>query len=285
MRTFFKIALFAGFAAFTSCGEVDSVSFDGTDTGANTLLAFSRNTYSLPIERDLTGSLVVTLNASTLSDTDRTYAVEVIPNTGLLGADPATYSVPVQSITIPAGEYQGTLNIYGADGGLVDEQTKNFSIRLAESSLHGENMDSNFAVVNVFEVCALQSPFLGNYQLEQVTSSGFEGETIIQDGLVKLVEGDTPYERKFNALIWPAYNTTPVTFNIVFKCDFLNIDSLLDAGVGCDDEGGGIFVGPGATPESYDTTNDSEFFITVTNDKKNSCNGREQILLRLTKVE
>lgn len=281
MKTFFKIFLFAGIAAaFTSCGEVEPVIFNGDNTGMDTYLSFSRSNYNLPIERDQTGSVVVTLNASTLSDADRTYIIEVIPNDGIYAANPATYSVPAQ-VTIPAGEYQGTFTINGTDGGLVTGEPKTFSIKVADSSLTGEYVDSNIAVVSVFEVCALQSPFLGSYMLEQQTTSIFE-EIIIPDGIVQLVEGDSPYERRFTAVPWPAYNTAPQVFYISFKCDFLNLrdNTKIDVGVGCD---AGIFLGEGEIDESYDTADDSVFFLTMTNDKTKDCSDSEQITFKLTK--
>ncbi len=291
MKTLFKIFLLAGAAVFTtSCEDVEPAIFNGADTSNGTFLTFSRSAYNLPVERDETGSVMVTLNASTLSAADRVYAVEVIPNTGLTGANPATYSVPGE-IIIPANQYQGFITINGVDGGLVTGESKNFSIKLADSSLSGESMDSNLAVVNVYEVCPLLSPFVGNYQLTQVNDSYFSdgqggSEPIFQEGVVVLKEGESPFDRTFDVVVWPNYNTAPTTMDVAFKCDFVNVTNNFEVGVGCgaDDP---IKMKPGANPESYDTTDDSVLILTVTNNSTGACGAgeSEQITIQLTKID
>lgn len=284
MKTFFKILLLA--VLFTSCEDVEPAIFNGNDTANDTFISFSSTSYSLPIERDLTGSATVILNVSTVSPVDRTYNVEVIVGNLPTSANPATFSVP-SSVTIPAGEYQGFLEITGTDGGLVDANVKDFTIKISDASLTTEHMDAEELTTNikVFEVCALQSEFIGTYMLTQLSGNfGPTGVKTFKEGPIQLKMGANPFERTFTAKVYPGFGFPDANVVISFACDYLNW-------------GGPQYIGPGGctannpikfdrtdNPSMYDTTDDSVFEFTFEEDTSNSCNARRDVTFRLTKI-
>src|SRR5690606_15142409 len=91
----------------------------------------------------------------------RTYNIEVIPET----ANPNTYIVPVTSLTVPAYQYNVSFDITGQDNGLVDDEVKTFKIKIADASITDESTGFTESTINVYEVCPLQSPFLGVYRV------------------------------------------------------------------------------------------------------------------------
>lgn len=282
MKIFFKVLLLA--LIVTSCEDVEPTIFNGNDTSNSTFLSFSRTRTSLPIERDATGTLNVTLNASTISNADRVYSVDVITEAAV-PADPATYSVP-GTVTIPAGSYQGTLTITGVDDGLVDATRKTFFIKLADSSITNENMDANLVEILVYEVCALQAPFTGLYELDQITP-GFApagGITSFKEGEVMLSIGDSPYDRVFLGEPYPGFSSSTEVI-LSFACDFVNLGAPINTGIGCEGEPDIIFE-PTDSPSMYDTTDDSEFEVTFTENAGGGCGvAPAQTTLRFTKVE
>lgn len=282
MKIFFKVLLLA--LIVTSCEDVEPTIFNGNDTSNGTFLSFSRTRTSLPIERDATGTLDITLNVSTLSNAPRTYNVEVVTEAAV-PADPATYTVP-ESVTIPAGSYQGTLTITGVDNGLVDATRKTFFIKLTDASITNESMDANLVEILVYEVCALQAPFTGLYDMEQ-TTPGFDpagGIASFEEGEVMLSIGDSPYDRVFNGNPYPGFSS-PTEVILSFACDYVNLGAPIDTGIGCTGEPSIIFE-PTTSPSMYDTTDDSVFEVTFTENAGGGCGvAPAQTTLRFTKVE
>lgn len=281
MKNIFNFLFLA--AIFTSCEDVEPTLYNGT-LEEGTFISFSRTRYALPIERDATGTLNIIVNASSVSSVDRTYNVELIPSTSLSAANPATYSFP-GTVTIPAGQYQGVLVVTGQDNDLVTEEVKEFRIRL--TGVNDANIDQDIAIVEVFEVCALQDEdqFLGNYMVDQITSNfGPAGTTSIPEGPVVLVEGDTPYERTFVTEPYPGFGLDAFTFVINFKCDFVNMGTNVDTGIGC--QGNNIRWQPTANPAAYNTADDSTFDVVFTENVSSSCNtGPREVRLRFTRID
>lgn len=268
MKTFFKIFLLA--AIFTSCDDVEPTIFHGDDPAEQTFLSFSSGSYSLPIERDAAGSSTLTLTVSTISTVDRTYNLEIVPGS----ADPTTYSAPA-SVTVPAGEYVTTFNITGQDNGLVDDIVKYFTLKISEASITDESLGHAEALIGVYEVCPLQSPFLGNYTISS-SSAIFQGLQPLS-GNVELVEGANQYERVCNATVYPGYGGTREVV-IIFQCDFLNLGTSINTGVGCgevDDEGNRISIWLQAADReqraAYNTSNDASFNLKFTENARNAC--------------
>jgi hypothetical protein len=286
MKTFFKILLLA--VLFTSCEDVEPTIFNGNDSSNVTFLSFSSTSYSLPIERDLTGTSTVILNASTISSVDRTYNIEVIVEDLPTSANPATFSVP-SSVTIPANEYQGFLVLTGTDGGLVDANEKTFTIKVSDASVTTESYDdgSLSAIIKVFEACELQSDFSGKYMLTQVSPNfgptGGDTKTL-QEGIVDVAIGNTPYERTFTAKVYPGFGFPDLDVVMSFTCDGINWGGPRYVGTNGCSEGNPISFDRSEDSAPYDTNDDSEFEFVFTEDITNSCNARRDVIFRLTKI-
>lgn len=284
MKNIFKLLLVGLLAA--SCGDVEPVTFNGQE-GGPTFLSFSKSVYSLPIERDGVGSVEITLNSSTLSSVDRTYNFELVPNTSLLAANPATYTIP-GSITIPAGQYSGTAVVNGVDGGLVDATRKNFAIRM-NNIPEDEDFDSDTASFIVYEVCGLGAPFLGQYEVEQITAaSPNTGVDIITEGIYTLTEGETVYDRYVTFEPYAGFGLPDANLLITFNCDDLNMFGTYDTELGCPDDAEGVSIAFGSTdnPGDYNIDDDSTFDLIVTENLESACGGSpREVVIRFTKVQ
>jgi len=266
MKNLLKIFCLAAIVA--SCDDVEPTVFHGEDPSNVTLLSFSSDVYSLPIERDANGVSTITFNTSTVSNSDRVFNIEVIPGT----ANPATYSVPA-SLTIPAGQYQGVIDITGQDNNLVDEQIKNFTIKISDSSLGNESLGFTEAVIRVFEVCPLLSEFTGSYELSTV-SSMFSDAPMFGTSNVTLTVGSNPYERVFSAIPYPDYISSASSFTLNFQCDYVNLSGTVETGLYCESNPDNIITwGASENPSAYNTENDAEFNVTVTENTTSACGG------------
>ncbi|MEE1899254.1 hypothetical protein V1389_12945 [Flavobacterium rakeshii] len=264
MKNLLKIFCLAAIVA--SCDDVEPTIFHGEDPSNLTLLSFSSDVYSLPVERDANGVTTVTFNSSTVSNSDRVYNVEIISGT----ANAATYSVP-STITIPAGQYQGIIDITGQDNNLVDDEVKTFKIKIADSDFGDESIGFAEAEVRVYEVCPLEADFTGNYVLTPVTSM-FNNAAIFATEDVVLNVGVNAYERTFRASPYPTILNDKVVFAISFKCDVLDFSGTFDSGLICVEDGTRTIVwGASDNSSSYDTTNDAIINVSFTEDSANAC--------------
>lgn len=277
MKTFFKIFLLTAIFV-TSCDDVEPTIFNGNDPANGTFLSLSRSAYNLQIERDATGLLRIPVNVSTVAEVDRVYNIDVITDT----ADPQTYSVP-STVTVPAGEFQGFIEISGVDNGLVDNTKKTFTIKLSDDSLTTESLGTTQAVITVFEVCPLLADFTGTYQLTMVSSNfGPTDGPTFASGLVELSVGDTDYDRVFKANLYPGYvGSVDVVLN--FACDYVNLGQTIDAGIGCSDNTT-LQLQQTESPLTYNSSDDSVIQFAFVEDATGSCNATRQCVVKLTKV-
>ena len=284
MKNIFKLLLVG--LVFASCDDVEPTIYNGSSEN-NTFLSFSRTAYFLPVERDASGEVVITLNSSTVSDVSRTY--NIVIDQELSSADPLTYSIP-QSITIPAGSYQGTAVVSGQDLDLVDAQVK--PVYISISNITNEFVDSNQAIINVGEVCSLGEgvTFTGEYAVTQVTA-GFPwnsaGDPLLNSETVVLTEGDSQFVREFTSPIYAAIGGPSLTFTLSLGCDAINLTDDVVSGVACTDtpEGNSITFAPSESPSLYDRADDSEFFLTVTEEATNACTSPRETTIKFTKVQ
>lgn len=285
MKKLFSIVAIA--LAFAACGEVEPVVYNGSSEDV-TFISFSRSAYFLPVERDATGEVVVTLNSSTVSNADRVYNIEI--DQELSSASPETYNIP-NSVVIPAGSYQGTFTITGQDLDLVEAQTKPVYIRI--SNLDNESVDSNQAIINIGEVCSLSEgvTFTGEYRVNQQTA-GFpwvQGGTPIlaQNSVVTLAIGASQFERVFSASVYPGVINAPANFSISLGCDFVNLGSIVNTGIRCTDtpETNSLKFAPSESPSPYSRDDDSEFFLTLTEEATSACTTPRETTIKFTKVQ
>lgn len=280
MKNIFRILLLA--AIFTSCEDVEPTIYNGEE-GNPSFLSFSQTAYSLPVERDGVGSAQIVLNSSTVSSVDRVYELRVIPSTSQFAADSESYDLP-QTITIPAGQYQGFATIAGTDTENVDGEARQFTFEIV--NVGEANIDTNVTTVNVFEVCTLGAPFTGTYNVQQITPNfGPAGTNAIGTGLITLVEGNTAFDRQFTAVPYAGGNfgLAPFNFIITFLCDGTSFTSgNVNTGIGCDSS---IIFGAGASLGTYNSEDDSVFEVVITENTGSDCGtGPIQTRLRFTKV-
>lgn len=288
MKNFIKLLILGTGVIFTSCSDVEPAIFNGQE-GNDTFISFSRTLYSLPVQRDETGSVTVTLNASTLSSSDRVFNIELIPNSSSSAANPATYTMPT-TITIPAGSYQGSVVVNGVDGGLVDEQIKRFSFKIVDADLEGYEFDNNLASVEIYEVCELLADFTGDYVMVQETPyfGPADAPALGDDIVVTLSVGENEFERKFSVdEIYPGqgFGIPGVEVFMVFQCEGVNLKEQIDALIGCEGEPS-IKFDPTDNPSSYEADDDSYFELTFTENSGGSCGTSAiETTLSFTKVE
>ena len=283
MKSFFKLFILA--CLFASCEDVEPTIFNGKE-GNPVFLSFSRSEYTLPIVRDGIGALDIVLQVSTLSSSDRTYNVELIPNDTPSAANPATYSYPA-TITIPAGQYTGILKVTGLDGGMVDGVAKFFAIRIPDSQLQGISFDSNQTSIKVVEVCPLEASFTGSFLMEQTSPvwPSTDDFAFGSDIIVDIKVGDNDYERIFEASPYPTFGFPAETVRMTFTCEGVNLSESYNLGSGCTEDET-ILFNPGANPTPYDPADDSVFTLTITENAARACGGApRQTSIQFTKVE
>jgi hypothetical protein len=285
MKNIFRLLIVA--LVFASCEDVEPVIYNG-DSSNPTLLSFSSGTYDLPVLRGETGTATITLNSSTVSSVDRTYNLEFVS----LGstADPSTYTLP-STITIPAGSYQGTATINGRDNNLVEVESESFTFRLV--GLTNEIADNDQVTVNVFEVCDLGADFTGDYRFSQITPPLDNGGTDIYlfepNSIVTLKTGDNPYQRSFEANVWPSFFGSTGSSNLLnlkfsLLCDEVFVTkSAIQTGCTADKD---FAVGRPTVRGTYTEGDDSVITVRVAEDANGSCltSGARQVTFRLTKV-
>lgn len=287
MKNIFKLLLLG--IIFASCEDVEPTIYNGSAEN-DTFLSFSRTTYFLPVERDATGQVVITLNSSTVSSNDRTYNLEI--DQELSTANPLTYNVPA-TITIPAGSYQGTATLTGQDLDLVEAERKPIYLKI--SNITNEYIDANQAIINVGEVCTLGAPFVGEYLITQLTQ-GFPwsgapsgGDPVFPAGtIVELEMGDSEFERTFTSSGTYAVIGGPgVTFNLSFGCDFIELSNAVVTPIRCGNtaEGNSITFDASDNPSFYDFTDDTQFTLTFSEDSTNACLAPRDTTIQFTKVQ
>lgn len=282
MKTVFKLLAIA--MLFASCDDVEPTIYNGNIDQNDTFLSFSRSTYLLPVVQNQTGEVTVVFNSSTKSDVDRVYNLD-ITYPEVSAANPATFDAPT-TVTIPAGEYQGFITITGIDNDLVDENVKRFIITASNINEETEYMDVESATVNIYEVCPLQADFLGTYTI--AVQSEPLGIPAFQAGEVTLVQGDSEYERVFNATVYPGYGGNKEVV-LAFACNYLNLGEEINTNVTCDveDDTKSLVHAPVsiANRSAYDTNDDSYFELTFTEDSQSDCGSPANTTLTFTKVE
>jgi len=157
---------------FTSCEETQSPIYDGSQT----LAYFNGTTSSLEVEINNTNSIDISVGASTISSSDRTVAVSVDVDNTTAAAD--IYSFP-SSVTIPAGEFFGTLTVTAVDNGLT---TQPETLSLQIDSIDGGVGSSVLHTVSIVEICPIATTFAtGDYALNFVSggvgAAGFAAAT------------------------------------------------------------------------------------------------------------
>gem|GEM_PF-1075843 len=284
MNRLFKIVPFFLLFMIVSCDENQGAVYRG-NVDEFTFLTTNGNVYRLEVIVDSTGTLIVPLNASTLSSVDRTYSIDFVPaEEGASVADPATYDLPT-SVTIPANQWRGDIVIKGQDLGLVETNAKPFTFRITGLN-DKEFMDENTVTIEVVEVCPLgeNTTFTGNYVVTSVVNGPFFNQTgpEFAEGSVVTLTG-TGFTRAFSANYYPAFFNVPVNFSFNLQCDEVWVNDI-DTGALCTAGPSTVKILRGNVPGSYNTDDDSEIIVTFSADYGDCTDAPpQQITFRLTK--
>ncbi len=240
---------------FHSCSETESPIYDGSQT----LVYFDSTSSRLEIVIDESGSIDLTIGASTLSSSDRTVNVSI--DEASTTADPAMYSFN-STVTIPANSYTGTLTLNGVDVGLT---TAGVTIGLKIDSIEGGIASTRLHQITMVEICPIPEDFMvGDYLIEQQSGVGpFSSIVSVFDVQTVTIPGDGTI-REFDFLYSPSTFASDFHMVLTLVCNTFQIDGNIQSGsLSCN--GGATQIGQGnATTESpYDLTDDSVITLYV----------------------
>lgn len=273
-------------AILASCSDDDGHVYDGNADHNQTLVRFGKTTYKFEVPRDSSTILDVQVLASTKSDSDRTFNVEVVDS--VTTANPDTYTLP-ETVTIPAGEYIGHLAVEGVDNNLVETSPSEIvTLKLSDPNPSSNRvLESNITELKQYEVCPPPEDFLvGKFMLTNVDEHLGPGNDThnFGEGEVTLSIGETSSERVFTATALPGFGS-PQSFSFSLICGEIVFEEN-PIPVQCDQ---GIVYGPAGEGNNatYDTNtyDDSEVTIYYQSDYTNDCNGGGTVdSFKLTKV-
>ena len=242
---------------FNSCEETESPIYDGNQT-----LAYFPSTSSRIEVVQNTASTTVTIgvNASTLSDVDRTVTVTVVESGTSAAAN--QFQVAGQA-TIPANSYFGTLDITGF---ITDLTTAGVTLQLRlEDGIDAGGVASPAThTATIVLICPVPDTyFAGLYQINQLT--GVAPFASVQPALgnqvvdVQVVGGTT---RAFDFLYAPLNFQSDFGMTLNLICETIQIAGDIQSGsLSCD--GGATQIGQrnSAVPSVYSLADDSTFTL------------------------
>ena len=276
MKNFVIIAILALFCS--SCEETQPLIYDGEQT----LVYFDSNASTLEVNINDVGSVDILIGASAISSVDRTiniYLDEEATNTNL-----QNFNLP-STVTIPANEYFATLTVTGVD---FDLETSTELIVIGfEGEFEGGVLSDEQHTISIKQVCPLGAPFIGEYLLEQLTAiNPDDGVQVFEDQILDVVsEGGNA--RSFSAVYLEGLGIgqppSKVVFNLI--CNDVIVNPGIGTGLLCTQGQPVITLGPGTTPATYDSEDDSVFVINMTEYVTDGGCGAApyQVTFRLTK--
>jgi len=273
-----------------SCDDFEPTVFNGENPNNQSLVGFESGAINLAVPIDSETEIEVTVNVSTISESDRTLQIDLVePDEDAENiAFPETYDFP-PTMTIPANSYQGTFLIQGYDMGLVEPQARTFEIALTSAD-EDDVFSTQNATVSVFEVCPVPGDFLvGDYSIEDVAASigPGNGTENFAAGTISITVGEQPTDRLFTVGVLPAFaGDRDVTLSLV--CNEFVLQNV-DPNLTCDGGANSYVFTSASNGNNPNTTYDldnvqTEYIINYTEDPNGSCGGPFQSSFRLTKI-
>jgi len=269
------VVLFTGIIA--SCEE-DVVIYDGTSGTA--LASFEVTAQDFPVSDEGESFTLVEVNASTISNVDRTIAVSIDEESTALAAE---YNIVASTLVIPANSFEGFIKITGDFNAIPESVQRTLVLNL--DSVEGAvlNEDKDQITVTLFRGCPLPENFaVGNYLLEETTEL-VDGPTLESGTVVEVTQTDgNPFGRQFQTFTFPDYcSTAKVTFKFSLICG--DVISSTNQGNCVCQQGQPFLFGPATVPGTYDAADDSVLFLAFTNDVTSNCGPPVQTIYKLTK--
>jgi hypothetical protein len=263
------ISLSIALVLLVSCdkdSETSNAIYNSSEN-ASGVMGFAESSYDLSVVENTQNATVdVTIDISTASSVDRTYALSVNDEST---ANPDNYEIP-DTVVVPAGAYNGTFTITGNDMSIEPDPE---TIIVDITDITDDNIFLEFpqTVVSLFEVCpAPDTYFVGSYNLlnlQQVMGPTF-GDQNLEAGPVTLV-AVSPTKRSFQAAILPRNGGAVNEIILDLACGNLSLASSINfnsAGTST------IEHTPNGVLTPYDLSDDSSFIISYT-ENANSTNG------------
>jgi hypothetical protein len=278
MKNLIKLS-FIAFLFFTSCGEKDEAIY-GASPEDQTLVFWRTGAQTFGVPINATGSVNVEVAVTNVSASDRTVTFELLPSPNTT-ALPANYSIPTFSVTIPANKYFGTFVINGVDDALLTTSPRIIALRLKSISDSKAVVSSTIKNISLLQVCPIPAnKFVGNYLLTEITPF-VDGPTLDHGSVINLVRVSET-QRKFSTRNYINYCTTTYKdFEFSLSCNQVIVKAGQTSTCSC--AAPGLFFEPGIVPGTYDVANDSEFFMTFTNDATSNCGTPVQTTYKFTK--
>lgn len=284
MKKQFLIAICAVMALFvSSCGDEELVVFDNEN--GQTYVKFAQSVIDLPVVFDSSAEIMLPVQVTTLSSSDRTVSVSVINTTADDAATSAQFSVG-STVTIPANSYEGMLSFTGIDAGIEIGETKTVTLQIDSIEGSGEaNIETTPTVISMFQVCPVEDDFfIGDYELT-TTANGIFGTVIFPQGTVTISQGASSADaRVFTAQVYPDLGTFgDIDFNFTLVCGTVVVAGGQVTGVGCG--GTSTTIGPSNLTGGYTAGDDSTITIDLADDEGGaSCGSQVNAQFVLTKI-
>lgn len=262
-----------------SCDENENLTFDNEN--GQTLNYFTENSSNLqiPIGVGNSGTIDIVFGVTTVSTSDRTITFSVdADNTD---APTSMYSLSSFIATIPANEYQATVQMTGNYDVLLESDYKTVTLKIDNAS-NGFFDETKNMVVKLAKYCPIPDDyFVGMYLLEQ-TSPFVDGPTLSDGTVVEVTTlGNGSTQRTFSTANYPNYcSTTMMDFSFNLVCNEI-IVNVMDTTCRC--SSADDWFGPATTHTVYDLSSDLEMYITFTDDAQSDCGAPTQTTYKLIK--
>ncbi len=273
-----------------SCSKTSDPIYDG----GQTLIYFTRSQQTLEVILDEGGSLDVSVTATQVVDFDREVTVELASTTfepqneDEENPDYSNNFVFEETFVIPAGEFTGEFTVTGFDDG--DVTTENEIIEFQFAGADGDNVvfEGRTDVVARL-VCPIDADqFVGDYFIEQINPPVGDGANLFGPGVIELFrpEGEASTSRGFEAVYLEELGIGQPASLVIFDiaCGQINVAEGITTGLLCVQGEPAIELGPAENPSIIDTSDDSQFEITIRDlFVDGGCGDAFDVTLQLTK--
>ena len=266
--------------SFFACDKDDAnVNNVYDNVNGQTLISFQGNSSDLAVTIDDVGSVDITVEASTVSSSDRTVSISIDPEST---ANPENYSLSSTTITIPANEYFGSVTINGVDNS-VDTTAETIILNI-DSTSEASTLGTSTHTVNIFQVCPVPSDyFVGSYLIEQMTPQ-IDGYSLSHGSVVEVYipAGASSTVRAFQTEAYITYcSGSFFEFRVNMVCNEFIVPSQNTT---CACGNFSDWWSAATTPDTYDIgAGDDVLFVTFTDDTQADCGTPAQTQYRFTK--
>ncbi len=295
-----KILILSTIGVFMSCQDEDK--FNSPATHELTKGGFVRFAEEIPVmDFDVSETLDNAIFTTTLEDpTDNvaSYTLNLVSNIGGVERESMEYTTITSfpaNLTITPDDFASFYNIPISDLGVGDFFTFEATVTTKDGNTYtsekqdfdndsleisGGRTEANLIAEEAYRqaftflisyACSIAEPFTGEYLIEQTTAE-LDGPAL-SSGTVVEVTAPTPTIRAFETLNYPAYINdcgAIATFRFSLICGEVKIPSQTS---NCNCSSGAEYFTAPDVNATYDEFDDSEFFITFTENKLGDCGG------------